>query len=300
MTMASHVSFPSGGRLGRRSRAFPRLVVSAVLAIAFSAVAVTLIAVGSHKGAPSPVGGLARRTSAGPPKILRSAHSARASAPTAIPVAAAPPSPVSPAPSAVAKVSAEPDAASPLIPREVKTIAIKAPAAPAGAPASAPASATAGPTASAYVPMPTPSDSGPQTAPAPLNEPIVDSSPAASPPAPVAAHASAASAAPPARRDAEAAEAALPISHEVAKTASGAHFAAYLTSSTEAQARQQLVPLQRKYGSELGGHRLSYHRMRVGGAVVYRVRAGLLSKPQADALCQKIQTAGGSCDVGPE
>ena len=44
MSLASQTVFPSGGRLGRRSRTWPRLLISSASAVVFAAILVGLVA----------------------------------------------------------------------------------------------------------------------------------------------------------------------------------------------------------------------------------------------------------------
>jgi SPOR domain len=58
--------------------------------------------------------------------------------------------------------------------------------------------------------------------------------------------------------------------------------------------------LQQKYSGALARRRLSYHRMKENGAFVYKVRVASLSQADAQALCAKLQAAGGGCEVAPQ
>jgi len=296
MTMASQMSYPSGGRLGRRSRAAPRLLLSSSLAVALAAATVALVSLESNHGA-APKAPPAQKHPKAPPKILRSVQttpiqaSSRANAAPAPIVSEAPTTPAAPAatlaPAPLARQSGS----------AVKSSSSLAPS------AQTPAALASTPN----VPMPLPSQalSRSRARPAPIPAPA-RTAPTPAPSA-TAAHASATAAKTAFPSNAAPARAPAPIREirpvapavEKAKASSGL-FAAYLTSSTEEQARKSLVPLQTKYRAELKGHRLSYHRMRVNGASVYRVRAGMLSKTTAGTLCQQIQAAGGACEVGPE
>ncbi len=66
---------------------------------------------------------------------------------------------------------------------------------------------------------------------------------------------------------------------------------------TEGEARAKLGPLKQKFGNLLGGRRLSYHRVKEGGAFVWRVRSAGLSEDDATDICDKIETAGGDCSA---
>jgi hypothetical protein len=83
--------------------------------------------------------------------------------------------------------------------------------------------------------------------------------------------------------------------------AAGAAYAAILASpATESGARGMLAQLQRKYGAALGAHRLTYHRAKGAEGTVYEVRAAGLADDEARALCDKLSSAGASCQVGSQ
>ncbi len=66
---------------------------------------------------------------------------------------------------------------------------------------------------------------------------------------------------------------------------------------TEGEARAKLGPLKQKFGALLGGRRLSYHRVKDGGAYVWRVRSAGMNEDEAADLCEKIESAGGDCSA---
>ncbi len=66
---------------------------------------------------------------------------------------------------------------------------------------------------------------------------------------------------------------------------------------SEAEARQTMAKLQKKFADELGTHRLKYRAASVADKSVYRVRVVGLSHEEAAALCQKLQAKGGNCFV---
>jgi hypothetical protein len=86
---------------------------------------------------------------------------------------------------------------------------------------------------------------------------------------------------------------------EEASVGSGAGgFAVQLAApASEAEARRALTQFVHKYGSLLGSRHLKFHRAKVGGKSVYRVRVGGLTKEGATQLCQNLQSKGGSCFV---
>lgn len=82
-----------------------------------------------------------------------------------------------------------------------------------------------------------------------------------------------------------------------ANDADGTYAAQLAASPTEAAARSTLRKLQKKYGGSFTGHKLSYRRVKVDGKTVYRVRVTGLSKDDADSVCSKLQSDGGTCFV---
>lgn len=82
-----------------------------------------------------------------------------------------------------------------------------------------------------------------------------------------------------------------------ASAGDGTYAAQLAASPTESAARATLRKLQKKYGSTFTGHRLSYRRVRVDGKTVYRVRVTGLSKDDANSVCDKLQSDGGTCFV---
>ena len=51
------------------------------------------------------------------------------------------------------------------------------------------------------------------------------------------------------------------------------------------------------YRGEIGGHKLKFHRAKVGDKTVFRVRVGGMSKTAAVKLCQSLQAKGGTCFI---
>jgi SPOR domain len=89
--------------------------------------------------------------------------------------------------------------------------------------------------------------------------------------------------------------------HERGQTGepSSGTFAVQLAApGSEQEARDLQARLMQKFGSELAGFKPSIRKAEVGGKEVYRVRfSGAASREQAAALCQKVQSSGGSCFV---
>ncbi|MGP0059702.1 MAG: SPOR domain-containing protein [Beijerinckiaceae bacterium] len=67
--------------------------------------------------------------------------------------------------------------------------------------------------------------------------------------------------------------------------------------ATEEEARESAARLGKQFADALNGRHLSFYRAEVGEKSVYRVRVGGLSREEATALCQKLQTSGGKCFV---
>ncbi|TAL81293.1 MAG: SPOR domain-containing protein [Beijerinckiaceae bacterium] len=82
-----------------------------------------------------------------------------------------------------------------------------------------------------------------------------------------------------------------------ASHASGAYAVQLTARATESEARHALQELARKYGSILGTRHLKFHRAKVNGKSVFRVRVSDLSRDSANKLCKKLQAKGGSCFV---
>lgn len=66
---------------------------------------------------------------------------------------------------------------------------------------------------------------------------------------------------------------------------------------TEEEARQAFGQLQDKYAAALDGRSARVTKAEVNGKTVHRVRVGPLSKDDADALCSRLKSSGGSCFV---
>ena len=66
---------------------------------------------------------------------------------------------------------------------------------------------------------------------------------------------------------------------------------------TEEEARAAYSALQGTFGSDLEGRRARFTQAEVGGKTVHRVRVGPMTKDDADSLCGKLKSSGGSCFV---
>ncbi|MGO9134061.1 MAG: SPOR domain-containing protein [Methylovirgula sp.] len=78
----------------------------------------------------------------------------------------------------------------------------------------------------------------------------------------------------------------------------GGGFAVQLAAApTEAEAQHVMNKLAGTYRAEIGGHKLKFHRAKVGEKTVYRVRVGGMSKTAAVKLCQSLQAKGGTCFI---
>ena len=81
----------------------------------------------------------------------------------------------------------------------------------------------------------------------------------------------------------------------------GRSFSIVLASvETEGEARAKLGPLKQKFGPLLGGHRLSYQRVKEDGVYIWRVRSPGLTEDDASEICEKIESAGGECAASPQ
>ncbi|MEJ0094283.1 MAG: SPOR domain-containing protein [Methylocella sp.] len=66
---------------------------------------------------------------------------------------------------------------------------------------------------------------------------------------------------------------------------------------SEQEAREIQLKLMKKYGGEIAGFHPAIRKAMNGDKTVYRVRSVGLSKEEATALCQKVQSSGGNCFV---
>jgi hypothetical protein len=99
------------------------------------------------------------------------------------------------------------------------------------------------------------------------------------------------------RAPVEVADAADTETGATATSSSGSYAVQLAAEPNEEEARSTLQRLQRKYAAELGGHRGTFHRVKVGDKQVYRVRISSLSHEEANAICSKLQAKGGDCFV---
>jgi len=81
---------------------------------------------------------------------------------------------------------------------------------------------------------------------------------------------------------------------------SGGFAVQFAAPASEKEAHDLTSKLGAKYGAELSGHRLTYHRVKVNDKDVYRVRTGGLSQSEAASLCEKVKSGGGSCFVAKD
>jgi hypothetical protein len=85
---------------------------------------------------------------------------------------------------------------------------------------------------------------------------------------------------------------------EAADAGAGGGFAVQLAAApTEAEAQHVMNKLAGTYRAEIGGHKLKFHRAKVGEKTVFRVRVGGMSKTAAVKLCQSLQAKGGTCFI---
>ena len=92
-----------------------------------------------------------------------------------------------------------------------------------------------------------------------------------------------------------------PQSAAVASTPRGGGYAVQLAApGSESEARAAISRLQQRYGSALGGRQPSVRKATVGAKDVYRVRVVGMSQTDANGLCAKLKSSGGSCFVARE
>jgi hypothetical protein len=81
------------------------------------------------------------------------------------------------------------------------------------------------------------------------------------------------------------------------QTGGGAFAVQLAAPASEQEARDIQLRLIKKYGAEISGFHPSIRKAVSGDKTVYRVRSVGLSKEEATALCQKVQSSGGNCFV---
>lgn len=79
--------------------------------------------------------------------------------------------------------------------------------------------------------------------------------------------------------------------------ANGAFAVQLAAPSSEQEARDIQARLIKKYGADIPGFHPAIRKAVSGEKTVYRVRTVGLSKDEATALCQKVQSSGGNCFV---
>jgi hypothetical protein len=82
-----------------------------------------------------------------------------------------------------------------------------------------------------------------------------------------------------------------------APAGAGAFSVQLAAPSSEQEARDIQLRLIKKYGADIPGFHPSIRKAVSGDKTVYRVRTVGLSKEDATALCQKVQSSGGNCFV---
>lgn len=191
---------------------------------------------------------------------------------------------------------AEPDANPPLIaPRQVQTIAVR----PDGSivsttlPIEAPRQAETVATAPAQTTNPVASDASPIIAPPAEQAPTI-----AQPPIPSQQQAPAPVTPPPAPAVTQPATPAAPSTAQTTPIAAGTYMIQVASQPSEALAEKSLASVKQKYGSILGNRATEIRKADIPGkGTYYRVRVAGGSKIEANALCERLKTAGGSCFV---
>lgn len=191
-------------------------------------------------------------------------------------------------------------------PRRVRTVSVRpdgtiiSDAQPA-APATAPRAAAPVPSRPAAPSAPQAAPVAPQTAAPPAVRAAAVTPPKtperASPTTTASTGGAAATPAAPATR------AASPQSAAVAATprAGAGAFAVQLAApGSESEANAAIARIQQRYGSALGGLKPTVRKAKVGEKDVYRVRVVGLSQSDANGVCEKLKSAGGSCFVARE
>ena len=79
--------------------------------------------------------------------------------------------------------------------------------------------------------------------------------------------------------------------------ASGGYAVQFGAPRDEGEAKALIGRFQSRYADALGGAALGVRKAKRDGSSIYRVRAGGLSKADANAMCAKVKAAGGDCFV---
>ena len=88
-----------------------------------------------------------------------------------------------------------------------------------------------------------------------------------------------------------------PASAPVAEAASGGWAVQLAAPQSEAEAKDAISKLQKRFSDELSGMKPGVRKADVNGKTIYRVRVGGMSREDATSLCTKLQGAGGQCFV---
>lgn len=137
---------------------------------------------------------------------------------------------------------------------------------------------------------PTPAQPVAQAPVAPVRAPIVASRPAEQPTTIVGNVAQ--------RMPAETPAAAAPVAQQVASAAGGGYFIQIASQPSAELAQKSYANMAQRYGSVIGGRAVDIKRADIPNkGTYYRVRVQAGSKDEANALCGRFKTAGGSCFV---
>jgi hypothetical protein len=141
-------------------------------------------------------------------------------------------------------------------------------------------------------PVQAPYPSSPVTAalppPRPTQTPVVSEAPRTAPTAPASAPSVQSTASVPPSASAAA---------STGDTGTGDFAVQFGAPGSEAEARDTINRLQQRFGSVLGGYQLSARRAEVNNREIFRIRAGGLSREEANGLCERLKAAGGQCFV---
>jgi hypothetical protein len=196
-------------------------------------------------------------------------------------------------------------------PKKVKTVSVRSdgtllpndtpPQMPQTAPAApqAPAS-SATPSATATTPKPATAKSTARVVTTPKPPQSIDQLAAdapLTPPAPVPVKPKAAPPKPVKLAEAETADTAQDAPDTTAHSGGGGFAVQFAAPGSEQEAHEITAKLSQKFGDDLSGHRLTYHRAKVGDKTVYRVRTAGLSREEAAGICEKVKSSGGSCFI---
>jgi len=252
---------------------------------------------------------LAAQATTAPRVVMADAGPTAATAPGAVPVSAARPPDL---PNAVPQDIQSYGIGALIEPKKVKTVSVRSdgtllpndtpPQMPPSAPSAAqvpPPAPSAMPPAASTTPKPAAVKSTARVVTTPKPPQSIDqlaSDAPVAPPAPVPAKPKTVPAKPVKLAARQSAETPQDSQEAAAPNQTGGGFAVqFAAPGSEQEAHELTAKLTQKFGDDLSGHHLTYHRAKVGDKTVYRVRTAGLTREEAVGICEKVKSDGGSC-----